>query len=221
MAPGTDRNEPVTGVNWRHAMVWCNALTEWHNRKKGTNYACVYTSDAANTIPIRTALDSTTIRWDEGSTYSGTDDEPYINSSAKGFRLPGALEWECAARYKDGTDWTAGSWASGAAADYLNDAESLAVAVFGVIWDGGNYTETGVTSTADVKSKAPNLLGIYDMSGNVYEWCFDWYPPGNSLRVMRGTGWEDCFESIQVGLVDAAEPYYVSNDTGIRFVRNQ
>ena len=47
--------EPVTMINWRDVMIWCNAVTEWYNEKNSTSYTCAYYSDSANTIPIRTS----------------------------------------------------------------------------------------------------------------------------------------------------------------------
>ena len=103
--------------------------------------------------------------------------------TGKNFRLPTEAEWEYAAR---GGNKSQGYKYSGS--DNIDD----------VAW----YKSNSSSQTHDVKTKAPNELGIYDMSGNVCEWCQDWYgsyssgsqtnptgPSSGSSRVGRGGGW--------------------------------
>ncbi|MBO5748376.1 MAG: formylglycine-generating enzyme family protein [Muribaculaceae bacterium] len=99
------------------------------------------------------------------------------------FRLPTEAEWEYAAR---GGNKSKGYKYSGS-----NDIGSVA-------WYGSNSS----SKTHTVATKSPNELGLYDMSGNVYEWCSDWYgsyssgsqtnpkgPSEGSYRVGRGGSW--------------------------------
>jgi formylglycine-generating enzyme required for sulfatase activity len=81
-------------------------------------------------------------------------------------------------------------------------------------------------ATKEVKTKAPNELGLYDMSGNVSEWCWNWYQvtegfpaatPDNtvasekgssSTRVMRGGGWGISATGCRVSYRTNSDPYY-------------
>jgi len=214
----TDSQEPVTFLNWRHAMVWCNALTEWYNAHKGTGYACVYYTDSGYTTPLRSVNDTGSV-----DSTPGGQDNPYVKPDARGFRLPTSNEWELASRYIDGTTWLYGDHASGDQSGYCyNDGSPLGGQLLSTVF--GNYAvyeDNSGSSTAVVRNKTANALGLYDMSGNVWEWCFDWYPGfEGSYRVIRGGGWASEPTNLRVGLAAYIEPYFEEAIIGFRFSRS-
>jgi formylglycine-generating enzyme required for sulfatase activity len=68
-----------------------------------------------------------------------------------------------------------------------------------------------------VKTKAANALGLYDMSGNGWEWNYNWHPSYvGSYRVLRGGGWVGTPGSMQVGNLNNNNPYNENNNIGFR-----
>jgi formylglycine-generating enzyme required for sulfatase activity len=103
-----------------------------------------------------------------GAPYRTGDAVPAVQASAKGYRLPSEKEWEFAAR---GGVATQGYEYSGS-----NDINAVA-------WYDGN--SGGATHA--VGTKLANELGLFDLTGNVWEWCFDVY--SGAYRVVRGSSW--------------------------------
>jgi len=191
--------QPVAQINWRDTMIFSNALTEWYNTKAGTSYTCVYYTDAAYTTPIRTSTNNAV---PFPLIPPGSEDNPYVKMDATGFRLLTSNEWELAAKYKDGTNWTPGNYASGAtdhAVDWswiINPDETATEAV---AWYSGTNPLVTPAGSQAVKLLSANALGLYDMSGNVCELTYDWFTHSGACRVCRGGNWSNDAGIMQVG----------------------
>jgi len=148
--------------------------------------------------------------------YSIRGDWVYLNSDADGYRLPTEAEWEYAA--------SGGISDLGALYSGSNNADSVS-------WNKDNtHRETHETG-----EKVPNRLGIYDMSGNVWEWCWDWYdedyyidssevsPPGpvtGYYKIVRGGSWDSDDFYLRCTARGFCSPVSYDTDIGFRVVRN-
>ena len=130
--------------------------------------------------------------------------------TGKKFRLPTEAEWEYAAR---GGKYSRGYKYSGS-----NNAYEVA-------W----YAHNSGYETQPVKTKKANELGLYDMSGNVWEWCNDWYgryqsysqtnptgPSEGEFPILRGGCWFDLDSEVQVSRRDYLTPGYRHIIIGLR-----
>jgi formylglycine-generating enzyme required for sulfatase activity len=147
------------------------------------------------------------VSWNDVQTFVST-----LNSrTGRQYRLPTEAEWEYAAR---GGRHSGGFKYAGS--NNIGD----------VAWYGANSSQTRPVGT-----KAPNELGIYDMSGNVWEWVNDWYwaytapaktnptgPATGSNRVIRGGSWADDARGCRVSIRDYIAPDFRHFNFGFRLV---
>jgi formylglycine-generating enzyme required for sulfatase activity len=206
----------VTWDEWQEVRTWAvaNGYSDLANVGAGS----------AGDHPVRDVSWNDVVKWSNarsekewltpvyrvgGAVYKTGESVPTVNSSANGYRLPLEKEWELAAR--------GGVSSEGYTYSGSNDVNAVA-------WhsdnSGGDTVHlSGGRGTWPVGQKGPNELAIYDMSGNVWEWCWD--AGGAPLRVIRGGGWNMSFVECKVAIrggVSTMDTRF--NAIGFRLARN-
>jgi formylglycine-generating enzyme required for sulfatase activity len=195
---------PVERVSWYDAIVFCNKLSILEGLDPVYSISNSTNPDDWGTVP--TSSDAT---WNAVT----------MVPNANGYRLPTEAEWEYACRAGTTTAYNNG-----------NDDYTDATEVGKVAW----YSSNAGSKTHEVGLKTANTWGLYDMHGNVYEWCWDWYgtyasgaqsdPDGavaGTARVIRGGGWNYNAQYLRSAFRHDVNPYARDNVIGFRLVRGE
>jgi formylglycine-generating enzyme required for sulfatase activity len=211
---GKAATHPVQTVSWYDSVKWCNARSEKENRTPA------YYTNHGLSLRYRTGVLV-----------------PYVNWST-GYRLPTEAEWEKAAR----------GGASGHRFPWSDvDTITQSRANYYSFWSGGvpyypydvnptsgyhpTFNDGVYPYTSPVGYFAANGYGLYDMAGNVWEWCWDWYwayssssqtdprgPASGSVRVLRGGGWSYYALNCRTAYRGRDDPAYGYDAFGFRSV---
>ena len=197
-------NLPVVNVSWYDAIEFCN------RRSMRESLEPVYRIDKSKSDP-NNPNPNDNVKW-----------IVMVNRNASGYRLPTEAEWEYACRAGTTTPFSTGKNITTAQANYNGDYPY-----------NNNKKGTFLKKTVDVGSYKPNKWGLYDMHGNVWEWCWDWFeyystddltnPMGGDYgvqRVTRGGSGADAGRFLRSACRGGNYPSENFDTLGIRLVRN-
>jgi sulfatase modifying factor 1 len=230
--PGRDSDEDLHGVAFSHGVVASPhevSQAEWE--AMGMINSSQFRGPA---LPVETVTWFEAVEYcnrlstDAGLTpaYVIAGESVSWNREADGWRLPTEAEWEWLCRAGSATAFAGGDITVTLCLDEGGQPDPV---LDGLGWYCGNAGN----ATHDVEGKSPNAGGLYDMHGNVWEWCWDWYgalgedpvldptgPPAGFRRVIRGGSWFYYASDCRSARRGSYFPTSADDVVGLRVVRS-
>lgn len=220
---------PVERVSWHEAAAFTNALSEAEGLT--SCYSC-----ATREVPV--VIDTGSDEEPGPVEYEYRCEQAVAPPSCDGYRLPTEAEWEFVARERGAL--TAATVAGGGllsreASESCNPTQRLDndALLTDFVWYCGNSDATPGSTTRPGGLMPANALGLYDLSGNVWELMHDWYQPALSdlaesdpfgpeageYRVVRGGGWNSVPKLLRLSFRTTARPIARADNVGFRVAR--
>jgi len=207
---GTPGRLPVESVTWYETLVFCNKLSIMEGLIPAYRIPLYGNSTDPNKWGIWDINGNISAPDKNNSMWNGVEIVPGSN----GYRMPTEAQWEYACRAGIVTKYNTGNEATDKTGWYVNNSNNM---------------------THEVGLKPPNAWGLYDMHGNVFEWCWDWFdfypyvlnqtdpegPPEKTgfFRAIRGGSYLSPITSLRSAFRTDHEMHLRFKDTGIRLVR--
>jgi formylglycine-generating enzyme required for sulfatase activity len=196
------KEDPAFGMSWHEGAAFCRWLTE-HAAMAGLEQA----------YAERRSLDPKEFAADPDPSAGGAPRNWPVDPHKHGFRLPSEAEWEAACRCRTISAYSFG-----------NDRRVLTH----YAWYAENVLDEGQDWSYPGRRLRPNACGLFDLHGNLFEWCHDWFanstqgeadplgPESGTFRVGRGGGWSNVAAYCRSALRVSYQPTDRFNDLGLR-----